>query len=146
MKKFIRKMSFNDYADKAAANCWRSQIVPWSSKWAKASDSKVLARIRMRNQNIDGHGHGYAEPTFRQPTDCKSGFFNVLLEVNDTPGQRSKEIEKKAGVKSLAQTFRRLRGAGLIESKLDSKGVITWHVTDLGMKYLDAAFREFEIC
>lgn len=144
MKKFIRKMSFNDYADKAAANCWRSQC--WTEKWRKAPDSKVLAKIRMRNQNLDGYGHGYADPTFRQPTDCKSGFFNVLLEVNDTPGQRSKEIEKKAGVKSLAMTLRRLRGAGLIESKLDSKGIITWHVTEFGMKYLDAAFREFEIC
>ena len=68
-----------------------------------------------------------------------------MLEVNDTPSQRSKEIEKKAGVKSLAQTFRRLRGAGLIESKLDSKGIITWHVTELGKRYLDAAFHEFDI-
>jgi hypothetical protein len=144
MKKLIRKMSFNDYADKAAANYWRSRC--WTEKWRKAPDSKVLAKIRMRNQNLDGYGHGYAEPTFRCLTDCKSGFFNILIEVNDTPGQRSKEIEKKAGVKSLAMTLRRLRGAGLIESKLDSKGIITWHVTELGMKYLDAAFREFEIC
>lgn len=144
MKKLVRRPTFNDYADKAAANCWRSQIVPWSSKWAHASDKKVLARIRTRNQNLDGHGHGYAEPTFRCPTNCKSGFFNVLLIISKNPGERTKFLEKWAGVKSLAMTLRRLKGAKLIEGRLED-GVTEWYATDFGKKYLSAAFNEFDV-
>lgn len=144
MKKLTRRMSFNDYADKAAANWWRSSC--WlTSKWRHAPDSKVLAKIRMRNQNLDGHGRGYACPTFRQPTNCKSGFFNVLLDISKNPGEKTKFYVNRAGVKSLAQTLRRLSGAGLVECSIDNHNAATWNVTDFGTSYLVAAFNEFEI-
>ena len=148
MKKLVRKPSFNDLADKAAANCWRSQIAPWSSKWAKASDKKVLARIRARNQNLDGHGHGYAEPTFRCPTDCKSGFYKVmdLLSRHDIYGLTAKEIVQKTGAKSMSLTLRRLEGAKLID-RTEHAGFapISWRLSGFGWQFLSAIKQEFFI-
>ena len=85
VKKLVRKHgTFNTLADKAAANCWRSLQI-WQKQNAGMSDKEVLKRIAMRNRDLDGYGRGYAEPTFRRPTACKSGFFKVLLTINENP-------------------------------------------------------------
>ena len=141
-KKLVRKHGiFNTLADKAAANCWRSLQI-WQKQNAGMSDKEVLKRIAMRNRDLDGYGRGYAEPTFRRPTACKSGFFKVLLTINENPGERSKTLAKWAGVKSLAMTLRRLEGAKLIERKLED-GIIEWYTTEFGDKYIEAVFNEF---
>ena len=144
MKKLVRKQTFNDFADKAAVNHLRDIYCFPNSKWLTASDSKILARIRTRNMNLDGHGRGYAYPTFRCPTDCKSGFFSVLRYIDWHPGTTFKQTTAWAGVKSLAQTFRRLEAAKLIEAKIKNN-VNTWYVTTFGKEYLSAAFNEFVI-
>lgn len=142
VKKLVRKHSkFNALADKAAANCWRSLQI-WQKQNASMSDKEVLKRIAHRNRNLDGYGHGYAEPTFRRPTAYKSGFFMVLLTINEYPGERSKTLAKWADVKSLAMTLRRLEGAKLIERKLED-GIIEWYTTEFGDKYLEAVRNEF---
>lgn len=139
-KKLVHNNMFNALANKAAANCWRS-LQLWQQN-ADLSDKEVLKRIARRNRNLDGYGHGYAEPTFRKPTACKSGFFKVLLTVYDYPGKSSKELASWAGVKSLALTIRRLEGAKLIKRKIEDS-VAKWYITKLGDKYLDAVFYEF---
>ena len=147
MKKLTRKPTFNDFADKAAVNCWRDMyhvFVNPNSKWCNASDKKVLAKIRMRNMNMDGHGHGYAFPSFRCPTNCKSGFFSVLRYISWHPGTTFKQATAWAGVKSLAQMFRRLSSAKLIESKIEND-VNAWYMTAFGKEYLSAAFNTFVI-
>lgn len=144
VKKLVRKHSkFNALADKAAANCWRSLQI-WQKQNMSMSDKEVLERIAQRNRNLDGYGRGYAEPTFRKPTACKSGFFKVLLAINNYPGERSKALANWAGVKSLAMTLRRLEGAKLIERELEN-GIIEWYITKFGKKYLEAVFSEFNI-
>jgi len=150
MKKLIRLQNFDKLADTAAVNCWRAMHLVGanpSSKWRNASDKKILAQIRIHNRSNDG----YAYPTFKQPTDCKTGFYSVLKKiwVNSTPGDgvETKWLCYMLDTKSLALTLRRLEGAKLIGRSESSGegGAIKWKVTEFGRKYLSALMKEFAV-
>ena len=145
MKKFQRRcQTFEKIADIAAVNCWRDMHlvgVNPNSKWRKASDKKILAQIRIRNRSNDG----YACPTFRQPTDCKTGFYNVLKKIwldSCIGGITTKNLCFVLSAKSLSQTLRRLEGAKLI-CRDESGNSIKWKVSELGNAYLNALWKEF---
>ena len=113
-----------------------------NSKWRNASDKKILAQIRKHNRN----NAGCAYPTFRQPTDCKTGFYRVLrrIWVDSTPGDgiTTKELCWVLGTKSIAMILLRLESAKLI-SRNESGKSIKWKISELGRAYLNALWKEF---
>ena len=147
MKKFIRLRTFDKLANEAAVNCWRAMhlvgINP-NSKWRNASDKKILDQIHIRNRRNDG----YAYPTFTQPTDCKTGFYNVLkrirVETYGSHGISTSDLCLVLAVKSLNMTLRRLESAKFI-GRNESCKPLKWIVTKLGKDYLDAVEKEFAV-
>ena len=147
MKKFIRLRTFDKLANEAAVNFWRGMhlvgINP-NSKWRNASDKKILAQIHIHNKS----NVGYAYLTFTQPTDCKTGFYNVLrrimVETYGSCGISTSDLCLVLGVKSLNMSLRRLESAKLIDRN-ETRKPLKWIVTKFGKDYLDAVEKEFVV-
>lgn len=138
MKKYRRRLAFDQIADTAAINHYRSRC------WRKStlSDKQILAKIHHVNL---GWEHGYAMPTFKNPTDCKTGFYKVLEKIAihtiGHSGLTTKHLCKILETKSISLTLRRLEWAKLVT--LDRDGSHEWMVTGLGKEYLAALEKEF---
>lgn len=134
MKKFRRRMVFDQLADTAAVNHYLSRC---HGLVKKPSKKEIFRRIHCTNN-----------PTFKQPTDCKTGFFNVLKKIwiNCTPGNgiSTRQLCSILSTKSLAMTLRRLEGAKLI-CRGEGTGVIKWKMTDFGYQYFRALVHEFVV-
>lgn len=143
MKKLKRrptKPSFDTLADMAAVACYRSSKCPMG---LKLTDKEILARIHLINSSENGAS---AMPTFKQPTDCKTGFFNVLriIAINTigSSGFSTRYLCSRLQTKSLGLTLRRLESAGLISLDRETH---EWRVTEFGKRYLNALREEFEL-
>lgn len=137
MKKYRRRRTFDEIADAAAVNHYRSKC------WRKStlSDKQILTKIRHVNL---GWERGCAMPTFKNPTDCKTGFYKVLEKIwldSILGGITTKNLCFVLGAKSLGLTLRRLESAKLVT--LDRGGSHKWLITSLGEEYMAALEKEF---